>query len=728
MTAAGRRLGVLFVSDLYPRPEQMDDGVFVIDQALALRAHADVALAAYRTASPRQVIGAWFRVPRWEAWTVDGVDVWRATSFVPTARSTSLLVRARARAIERAARQFERRFGSIDVIHAHCAAFAGEAALRVGRSRGVPVVITEHYSFAADLIAEHPRLLDVYDEAGAVLAVSRSLADRLRSAGVRCDIEAMPNTVDAARFVYAPTAPPGDGAWRLVCIGRDHASKDLPTLLRAFAQLTQRVNCELTIIGAGSYEEPRRLAAALSLADRVRFAGALPRARVAAAMREAHVLVSSSRIETFGVAIAEALCTGRPVVATDSGGPRDVVGPGDGRIVPAGEPAALADAIEDVLARYAEYDGRAIAARAAERFGPTAFAAKLMEVYGRVMRRAASTTSTTECHSSGIHETPAAPASAAALACSVIIPTADRPEELRACLESLARQTRQPDETIVADASRDDAAQTVVVACTAAGLSNVRHHRCTRKGAAVQRNEAIDLARGEVVFFLDDDVVCEPSFVAAILDVFASDERQEIGAVSGTIVNQTFSRPSRTSRAFMRWMAGRSLDEFGGRLIGPAWNLLPSDAGDAVRPVDWVPSGCVAYRAAALGRHRFNEALGEYAYGEDVYLSASVGREMRLVNTGQARVYHADLGLRSHRRPRVLGRAQVVNRWLVMRDVLGRTGMVDRLKLAMLQLYFGVAELRGCVRGGGWGRALSIWRGRFEGLVQVVCRGRAIRG
>lgn len=304
---------------------------------------------------------------------------------------------------------------------------------------------------------------------------------------------------------------------------------------------------------------------------------------------------------------------------------------------------------------------------------------------------------------------------------TVVIPTVGRPALLRSCLDSLACQTRVPDEIIVSGVADDVATAQMLNEYPRIPGCMLRYHVCRQRGASAQRNEAIDQASGDIVFFLDDDVECEPVFVASILEIYEQDPAGEIGGVSGTIENQASLPPSRLNHLFMRWMAGYRLDDYGGRVIGPAWNHLPMDNGNAVQDVEWLPSCCVAYRASVLRSCRFNEAFGNYSFAEDLHHSACVGRTLRLVNTGRARMYHHDLGQRSHRNPRELGKAQVVNRWIIMRDVLGRTGWSARLKLAVLQVYFGVAEARTCMKKGGWKRSAAVWLGRMEGLRVVMC-------
>lgn len=719
ISTTARRPRVLFLVDGYPVPEDPLDCVFLRDQAFAIASAGGLAGVAFgRTCSPRQWVRHPHRLLRGRVVEDDAVPVYQTESFVATTRSTRLLARARCRSAARAMALFERRFGRPDILHAHCAAFAGETAVALGRACGIPVVLTEHYSFLPALMEAYgDRLRRVYETADRVLAVSESLARRMMALGVACDVQCMPNTVDTKTFSFMPVDPPADGTWRLLTVARDHEVKDLPTLLDALRRLARELPFTIDIVGSGEYRRARAMSGGSGLGARVRFVGPLSRPALACRMRSCHLVVSSSRMETFGMSLAEALCVGRPVVATDSGGPHDIVRSGDGRLVPVGEADALAAAMADVLRRYEEFDLAAIAASARARFGSETFSARMLGLYHELIERVPVRP---RCTAASRHV--AAPhAVDRHTRTSVIIATADRPGPLRGCLRSLAAQTRLPDEIIIADASCTDATADLVRDFAFPAGCELRHHRCARRGASAQRNEGIDRARGGVVFFLDDDVVCEPAFVEEILAVFAADERGVIGGVSGTITNQTFVRPSWISRLFMRWMAGRRLDDRGGYLIGPAWNHLPADAGDGARPVEWLPSGCTAYRAEALREHRFNDAFGQYSFAEDVHLSALVGRRWKLMNTSRARVYHHDLGTKTHRAPRELGRRQVVNRWVIMKDVLGRVRMADRLRLAALQVYFSVAEARRCLRTGGWRTVLRIWLGRAEGCWQVLC-------
>ncbi|AYH42277.1 glycosyltransferase [Azoarcus sp. DN11] len=133
----------------------------------------------------------------------------------------------------------------------------------------------------------------------------------------------------------------------IVAIGRLEEEKDFPTLIRAFAQLgAARPSLQLVILGEGRARAAlESLVAQLHLQGRVHLAGFA--ANPYAWLARARLLALSSVAEAFGIVLAEALALGVPVVATDCpSGPREILVDGRyGRLVPPGNPAALAEAI-----------------------------------------------------------------------------------------------------------------------------------------------------------------------------------------------------------------------------------------------------------------------------------------------------------------------------------------------------------------------------------------------
>jgi len=304
------------------------------------------------------------------------------------------------RALHRAAvlRPLVDRIGDLtwDLVHAHVGypdgAFAAEVAARLGR----PLVITEHASYLASLLADpvvRARYRDAALAASRVIAVSTMLAAEVTRIVPELEgrVVVIPNAVAVEEF--------GDGeitervAGELLWVGARIETKGIATLLQAFALVHVRApQTVLRLIGrAGRPEHEdawRQLASQLGIADAVRFEPPADRAGVAAAMRRADLFVHPSNRETFGVVAVEALASGLPVIAADSGGVTEVLGDDPdrfGAVVAAGDPAALAAAVLGALERRASFDPEELRAYAVEMFGSTRVAQRIADLYEEVL-------------------------------------------------------------------------------------------------------------------------------------------------------------------------------------------------------------------------------------------------------------------------------------------------------------------------------------------------------
>jgi glycosyltransferase involved in cell wall biosynthesis len=117
-----------------------------------------------------------------------------------------------------------------------------------------------------------------------------------------------------------------------------------------------RPDLRWVVVGDGPEREPlERLAHDLGLHGRVDFRGALPHADAIAAARSGSIFVLPSVDEAFGVAYVEAMAGGVPAIGCrGEGGPEEIAAAGGGiRLVPPGDPGALAQAIDGLLAEPA---------------------------------------------------------------------------------------------------------------------------------------------------------------------------------------------------------------------------------------------------------------------------------------------------------------------------------------------------------------------------------------
>jgi glycosyltransferase involved in cell wall biosynthesis len=205
-----------------------------------------------------------------------------------------------------------------------------------------------------------------------VVTTSAATARALADYGVPAEriVVVEPGT-DRAPLAHGSGAP----ALELLCVAPIVPRKGHAVLVEALFHLATR-DWRLTCVGslARSPETVARLRhrlAELRLADRVRLAGVLDRAALDACHARADVFVLATFHEGYGMALAEALARGLPIVSTRAGAVPDTVPADAGLLVPPGNVAALRDALARVLDDAALRERLAAGARRAREHLPT---------------------------------------------------------------------------------------------------------------------------------------------------------------------------------------------------------------------------------------------------------------------------------------------------------------------------------------------------------------------
>lgn len=304
-----------------------------------------------------------------------------AVGFLPTLARTA-----------RAVRQFR-----AEVVHVQCVSSNALYALATARLLRLPIVVTMQGELTMDTTQLYqrssllPRLLrHLLRSADAVTACSRQTleeAEDLMGVATGERGRVVYNGVALTEFATERAGNRREG--QILALGRHVPEKGFDVLVRAMAEL-EATSARLVLAGDGD-ERARlaELASDLGVQDRVELPGRADRAETVRLFRESSIFVLPSRHEPFGIVNVEAMASGTPVVATSVGGVPEIVHDGvNGLLVPPGDPAALATAIDLLLHDPDLRDRLGAAGKAASQaYDWSAIAGEYLSVYATVIGR-----------------------------------------------------------------------------------------------------------------------------------------------------------------------------------------------------------------------------------------------------------------------------------------------------------------------------------------------------
>lgn len=302
---------------------------------------------------------------------------------------------------------------------------------------------------------------------------------------------------------------------------------------------------------------------------------------------------------------------------------------------------------------------------------------------------------------------------------SIIICTRNRPDELMRCLESIAAQTRLPDEVVIVDASDDEMpVSRPVDQFSSLRMTVIRSSPSTTR----QRNIGIDASQGDVVFFFDDDVILEPDYLDQVVTFYEQDAAQAVGGVHGLITGMEFSWLAHKKRLlYHRLFFLHHNDRTAGLLPSGNCTLLDMAASQtcyAKEPIRvYLMSSCMAsFRRQVLQEFRFDEhfaGCAGYEHGEDMDLSHRIAQKYSLFCLPAAHLEH-------RQSPKHTGWYQTQDYWRVsmytqIRFFRKHLATHPLNYLALLWSWVGLLLFYGVLR-----RNDIAWRGIWEGIREIL--------
>ncbi|GLR92702.1 MULTISPECIES: glycosyltransferase [Bradyrhizobium] len=295
---------------------------------------------------------------------------------------------------------FVRRARSADVVIHHAPLPLNDAAILLNLPDDVALIVYWHadiigYSLLKRLVS--PLIRRVLTRADRIVVSGQPMIDNseiLRPHAAKCTVIPYGMDLDYWRTLDACKRDiveqiKRDRPRHIVALGRLVSYKGYDVLIRAMHD----VDGQATIIGEGPLlPELQQLATELGVADRVHFAGRLPRGEIKQLFHAAQVFAfpSVTEAEAFGIVQVEAMAAGLPIVNTSLATTVPLVARHDmeSLTVAPGDATALAEALNRILDEQllAQRLGVAGQARALSEFDQSAFRARMAAVYGDALR------------------------------------------------------------------------------------------------------------------------------------------------------------------------------------------------------------------------------------------------------------------------------------------------------------------------------------------------------
>ena len=261
-----------------------------------------------------------------------------------------------------------------DVIHVQMVMWLGQAAMKYGNKRGIPIVSTNHaipenlmdnLKLLAPVSRPINYILKAYgarfhSKADYVTLPTQSAIDMLNASDrIAVPMEAVSNGIDLAHFTNQPASPEIYEKFKLPAdkpivtyIGRLDAEKHLSVLVQAFVRIKEaHPDAQLLIVGDGTdATNLKLLAKELGLNGSVTFTGRVSDEELVELHRVGTVYCMPSPAELQSIATLEAMASGQPIVAINAGALKELCQDGrNGFLCEKDDVAAIAEGITKIL-------------------------------------------------------------------------------------------------------------------------------------------------------------------------------------------------------------------------------------------------------------------------------------------------------------------------------------------------------------------------------------------
>ncbi len=285
-------------------------------------------------------------------------------------------------------KSFFKQQGKPVLIHVHVPMKAGMIARYCYKKWKIPYIVSEqatHYEKAAPdnffRRSEYfkKRTTKIFQEAICVTNVSSTVGKEIQKIfGIR-PVKTIHNLVDTDLFYYQPRLAGKPFRWLHVsALG---AQKNPEGMLRAFSLLRQKRNDWECIVCGPAPAALIQMVSDMGMGHQVIFTGERAYQEIAFEMRQADAFVLFSNYENFPCVIIEALCSGLPVVCSNTGGVSEAITETNGYLIPPEDIYQLSDSLNKMMDKHPFFDREAISRDASKLYDKNVIAQQFLNLY-----------------------------------------------------------------------------------------------------------------------------------------------------------------------------------------------------------------------------------------------------------------------------------------------------------------------------------------------------------
>ena len=240
-----------------------------------------------------------------------------------------------------------------------------------------------------------------------------------------------------------------------------------------------------------------------------------------------------------------------------------------------------------------------------------------------------------------------------------IIPTKDRPEQVKALLSSIINQECKPAQIIMVDASKDPSENKKTV--NSFKDLKIDYVSSYPPSLTKQRNVGLEKVAPEITLigFLDDDVEFEKDSIREMLRFWQNSD-EDLG---GTIFNIVTDKPSSLFWPKQIFLMGNKKP---GLMLRSGYNTKICPAQNDMY-TQWLLGGVTIWRKKVVDRFRFDEWFQGYGLFEDLEYSYRVGKHFKLAVASKARARHSYLGINRSDNFQ-FGKMEIINRHHIVKS------------------------------------------------------------